>query len=498
MASPSRKRSPGSLQKECKMKSRRVKRPEEEIEWGEYSTNFDTSGKGGGVEELHRFIQALDGRSAFPSTRLGNREYVMKQVRPLTKLDGQEKLQSILRQPFPQEDIILLEDSDSLRDALEGPFHVPLLHRTTVDSPSLLSGRSTILDLISRLSTRKECTVSVYDFSIEDPAKRTRQTTVAELSSRFQRKEERSHGQDENNLILNFLDIENNFQVQYCPPNLLYSDLRTKLRDSSLGDIGKTNSDWKPVYQKEFFILSTANAISTVHVDTGGTGTWAGILSGRKIWYFPRRVTTQTLRLLAELGSVSPEISDEWIKVELREGDFFVMPPSLPHAVFTPEDCLMVGGTFYTAGTLDQTLEGLEIQEKYPEISNEDLNDTVYNSLEQILIHCNFMDVQNKIRILGCRSLFTKCSKGKGTSKLTKKDIMGHLTSIGVKFNPGKRKHELLQLYRSATQGSTTQESATQESTAQTGTTLKASREEFVESLEKFCDKLKNEIMGET
>ena len=48
------------------------------------------------------------------------------------------------------------------------------------------------------------------------------------------------------------------------------------------------------------------------------------------------------------------------------------MPPSFPHAVFTPEDCLAVGGQFYTAG---HSLEGLKLQEEYPDISNEELHE---------------------------------------------------------------------------------------------------------------------------
>ena len=67
---------------------------------------------------------------------------------------------------------------------------------------------------------------------------------------------------------------------------------------------------------------------------------------------------------------------------------FSVMPPTFPHAVFTPEDCLAVGGQFYTAGLLGQTIEGLKIQEDYPEISNEDLSDSVYRTLGRIVREC--------------------------------------------------------------------------------------------------------------
>jgi hypothetical protein len=53
------------------------------------------------------------------------------------------------------------------------------------------------------------------------------------------------------------------------------------------------------------------------------------------------------------------------------------MPPSFPHAVFTPDNCLAVGGQFYTAGHLSCSIEGLKLQEDHPDISNEDLHDSV-------------------------------------------------------------------------------------------------------------------------
>jgi hypothetical protein len=49
------------------------------------------------------------------------------------------------------------------------------------------------------------------------------------------------------------------------------------------------------------------------------------------------------------------------------------MPPSCPHAVYTPEDYLAVTGSFYMAAHLGSSLRGLQLQEAYPEISNEDL-----------------------------------------------------------------------------------------------------------------------------
>lgn len=60
------------------------------------------------------------------------------------------------------------------------------------------------------------------------------------------------------------------------------------------------------------------------------------------------------------------------------------MPPSCPHAVFTPEDCLAVGGQVYTAAHLGSSLDGLQMQEAYPGISNEDVQPETYDLLYRI------------------------------------------------------------------------------------------------------------------
>ncbi|KAE8335091.1 hypothetical protein BDV24DRAFT_144578 [Aspergillus arachidicola] len=61
------------------------------------------------------------------------------------------------------------------------------------------------------------------------------------------------------------------------------------------------------------------------------------------------------------------------------------MPPSCPHAVFTPDDSLVVGGHFYTSAHLPSTLEGLSLLEEKQGISNESLEDSHYMTLAQIL-----------------------------------------------------------------------------------------------------------------
>ena len=49
-----------------------------------------------------------------------------------------------------------------------------------------------------------------------------------------------------------------------------------------------------------------------------GRGQPALILEGRKIWYFPKCVTTRTVRWLAQAGQVPEDYDGDWVKVVLR------------------------------------------------------------------------------------------------------------------------------------------------------------------------------------
>lgn len=191
--------------------------------------------------------------------------------------------------------------------------------------------------------------------------------------------------------------------------------------------------------RREFFLLSGANAISSIHVDNGAQLTWISILEGRKIWYFPRKITSESVRLLALAGSQGPQGYEEgWARVELCPGDllyvrfipihqkilliyisFSIMPPSCPHAVFTPDVCLAVGGHFYTSAHLGSTLRGLKLQEDFPEICNEDLQPDFYNLLRIIFQNLGSINFYTqKADILSSLPLFLNTFDGASLATL--------------------------------------------------------------------------------
>ncbi|KAH0563229.1 hypothetical protein GP486_002197 [Trichoglossum hirsutum] len=125
------------------------------------------------------------------------------------------------------------------------------------------------------------------------------------------------------------------------------------------------------------------------------------------------------------------------------------MPPSFPHAVFTPDDCLAVGGQIYTTGNLGRSIEGIKLQEDYPDISNEDLDDSVYSTLARILRECGpFTSSSERAEIVISQSLFPPLVDTMTYDDLSKDSLIGILKSLRVTIPSKAKKNELLELLK--------------------------------------------------
>jgi hypothetical protein len=113
------------------------------------------------------------------------------------------------------------------------------------------------------------------------------------------------------------------------------------------------------------------------------------------------------------------------------------MPPAFLHAVRTSPDphdpecsqaCLAVGGHFYTAALLHQSLDGLKMHEDYPDLCNEELVDSVYNTLGEIIRECDDVtSTKEKASIVSSSSLFRDplpAQKSKPTTKFSRQNCV--------------------------------------------------------------------------
>ncbi|KAI9868973.1 MAG: hypothetical protein M1813_002796 [Trichoglossum hirsutum] len=124
-----------------------------------------------------------------------------------------------------------------------------------------------------------------------------------------------------------------------------------------------------------------------------------------------------------------------------------IMLPTFPHAVFTSENCLAVDGQFYTAGNLSHSIEGLKLQEDYLDISNEDLDDSVYYTLRNVLREYSAIATSvDKARIISNCLLFPDPLALTALDKLSKTNLIDILRSCEVTIPSRATRSELLRL----------------------------------------------------
>ncbi|PIG81837.1 hypothetical protein AARAC_011560 [Aspergillus arachidicola] len=355
-----------------KLKRQRKRKLEQSLVpgWGTYDLNFNTFNNPG-AESLRSFIRKLDQTARWANTRSQYTENARVES-PRSALDF---ITALYEDPSKVvEDVITIDGDEDLTRRLKMQFSRPLLFQSTT-TRSISHPKVSWDKFWAFMRTNRQKWVDVYDYSIDEEVKRTEKRLVENVIK---------HWEKDSRTALNCLDIENRIG-ECCPTPIMESDLIQRIAIDSQTTIGKTDSTWDNPHN-EFLLLSTRDCISPIHVDIGAALTWLYVLHGRKIVYFPSTINLNAVRLLAQLGSEQFNGYDGgWIRVELRPGDLFIMPPSCPHAVFTPDDSLVVGGHFYTSAHLPSTLEGLSLLEEKQGISNESLEDSHYMTLAQIL-----------------------------------------------------------------------------------------------------------------
>ena len=103
-----------------------------------------------------------------------------------------------------------------------------------------------------------------------------------------------------------------------------------------------------------YCLMSVADCFTDFHIDFGGSSVFYHILKGRKTFFFipPKEKHLKKY----EEWCLSPaqnwtflgEQTKECYRVDLLEGDTMLIPAGWIHAVWTPEDSLVIGGNFLT------------------------------------------------------------------------------------------------------------------------------------------------------
>ena len=107
-----------------------------------------------------------------------------------------------------------------------------------------------------------------------------------------------------------------------------------------------------------YALASPAGCVTDWHLDFGGSSVWYSIISGSKVFALAPP-TTNNLRAFVHWASSSRQSRqflgdalEDVHKYTVSAGELLLIPGGWPHAVYTPEDSLVVGGNFVHAANL--------------------------------------------------------------------------------------------------------------------------------------------------
>ncbi|CAL2035570.1 unnamed protein product [Caenorhabditis brenneri] len=123
-----------------------------------------------------------------------------------------------------------------------------------------------------------------------------------------------------------------------------------------------------PKFQK-FLLLSMSGSFTDIHVDFSGTSVFYHVIKGRKIFYVAPP-TPENLELYKkierqEFGDewIGDMLFDQWVRIEIREGQTAMIPSGYLHFVYTPEDSIVIGGNFLMEKYVERQFEMSKLED---------------------------------------------------------------------------------------------------------------------------------------
>lgn len=141
------------------------------------------------------------------------------------------------------------------------------------------------------------------------------------------------------------------------------------VREMDLQDSVWREDDKAPPPPVQFYcLMSVADCFTDFHIDFGGSSVYYHIVKGKKVFFFIPP-TKQNLKKYED-WCLSPNQGHDWLgkqvkecyRVDLYPGDTMLIPSGWIHAVWTPEDSLVIGGNFLTRIHYGMQIKVLEIE----------------------------------------------------------------------------------------------------------------------------------------
>lgn len=127
------------------------------------------------------------------------------------------------------------------------------------------------------------------------------------------------------------------------------------VREMDLQDSVWPEEDKANAPKVQFYcLMSVADCYTDFHIDFGGSSVYYHIVKGKKTFFFIPP-TKQNLKKYedwclspAQNWTFLPDNVKECFRIDLSEGDTMLIPSGWIHAVWTPENSLVIGGNFLT------------------------------------------------------------------------------------------------------------------------------------------------------
>ncbi|KAI8875395.1 Clavaminate synthase-like protein [Backusella circina FSU 941] len=118
-----------------------------------------------------------------------------------------------------------------------------------------------------------------------------------------------------------------------------------------------------------YCLMGTKDSYTDFHIDFGGSSVFYHILSGSKTFYFieptPKNLKKYQTWTSSPDQSVTffGDLVKECYCVKLKPGNTMIIPTGWIHAVFTPEDAIVIGGNFLHSYNVSTQLKIYEIED---------------------------------------------------------------------------------------------------------------------------------------
>jgi F-box/leucine-rich repeat protein 10/11 len=141
------------------------------------------------------------------------------------------------------------------------------------------------------------------------------------------------------------------------------------VRDMDLQDsVWREDDKFAPPPVQFYCLMSVADCFTDFHIDFGGSSVYYHIVKGKKVFFFIPP-TKQNMKKYED-WCLSPNQGHEWLgkqvkdcyRVDLYPGDTMLIPSGWIHAVWTPEDSLVIGGNFLTRIHYGMQIRVLEVE----------------------------------------------------------------------------------------------------------------------------------------